>query len=406
MPPRLRREFLKLGSATAAAATLARPQAVTAAATPRLRTSLCELFGIEVPIVQSGMGGVAGPELAAAVSRAGGLGIIAATMEPPDAVRAKIRKYKTLSDRPFGVNLLLHSQVWPPADMSKVPDSVVRSVQTVLDTFRARLGLPASADRPPSLADYVPAVLDVLLEERVPVFSVGLGNPPADLVRRFQAQGAKVIAMVASVEDAREVAKSGIDAVVAQGHEAGGHRSTWTKRPSAQHAAVGTMALVPEVVAAVDVPVIAAGGITGGRGVVASLALGAKGVMLGTRFVATRESMASDFYKQALIDAQGDATMVTDAYSGLYARILRNTFASEYEASGAPLLPAYVQSAANRDIVAAARERKDRSYAPLWAGQGVGMIKDQPSAADVLRAVVEEATAVLRSLPSEAGVRA
>src|SRR5688572_26212457 len=108
MPPRLRREFLKLGSATAAAA-LARPRAVTAADAPSLRTSLCDLFGIDVPIVQSGMGGVAGPELAAAVSRAGGLGIIAATMEPPDAVRAKIRKYKTLSDRPFGVNLLLHS---------------------------------------------------------------------------------------------------------------------------------------------------------------------------------------------------------------------------------------------------------------------------------------------------------
>jgi nitronate monooxygenase len=256
---------------------------------------------------------------------------------------------RALTDHPFGVNLLLHSDVSPPADVSRIPESVVRAVQSVLN-----------------------------------------------------ARGAKVIAMVATVEDARTGAASGVDALVVQGHEAGGHRSTWVKRPSPQHADVGTMALVSQVVRAVRTPVIAAGGIANGNGVVAALALGATGALLGTRFVATRESQAADVYKSALVDRDSDSTVVTDAFTGLYARVLRNTFTEEYAASGAPVLTAaYVQSGWARDIFNAARARKDREYLPLWAGQSVGMVKDMPGAADVVRAVVEEARAVLASLSRE-----
>ena len=400
-----RREFLKTGgTATAAVAVGGGLTAVAAEPAPRLRTSLCDVLGIEYPILQSGMGGVAGPALAAAVSRAGGLGILGCAHLPPEEVRKRIREVKRLCDRPFGVNLLLHTDMLPPADMARVPESVVQAVQKTLNRFRERLGLAPSFARPEGLRDIVPAAIEVILEEKVPVFSIGLGKPPADLVARFHKNGARVIAMVATLDDARAVAGSGVDALVVQGYEAGGHRSTWVKRPSSQHAGVGTMALVPQVVQALKTPVIAAGGIASGAGVVAALALGAKGALLGTRFVATRESMAADFYKQALIGRDGDSTVVTDAFTGLYARVLRNTFATEYGASGAPVLPGYVQNGAARDILRAALDGKDGEYYPMWAGQSVGLISDLPQAGEVLRAVVEEARAVLRSLASDVSI--
>jgi nitronate monooxygenase len=399
-----RREFLRTGAAATAAVTVGQRVEGAADAAPRLRTSLCGLLGVDYPIVQSGMGGVAGPALAAAVSRAGGLGILGCAHVAPDEVRKRIREVKALTDRPFGVNLLLHTDMLPPADMARVPDTVVQAVQRTLNRFRERMGLAPAFARPEGLPDIVPRAIEVILEEKVPVFSIGLGKPSADLVARFHKNGARVIAMVATLDDARAVAESGVDAVVAQGHEAGGHRSTWVKRPSPQHAGVGTMALVPQIVQSLRTPVIAAGGITSGAGVVAALALGAKGAMLGTRFVATRESLAADFYKQALVGRDSDSTVVTDAFTGLYARVLRNTFADEYGASGAPVLPGYVQNRAAGDIFRAAVARKDGEHYPMWAGQGVGSIHDLPEAGAVVRAIVEEARAVLRSLASDGTV--
>src|SRR5688500_234215 len=146
-----RRDFLKTGATATAAVTLTR--GAGAAPAPRLRTSLCDLLGIEYPIVQSGMGGVAGPALAAAVSRAGGLGILGCAHLPPDEVRKRIREVRSLTDRPFGVNLLLHTDMVPPADMARVPETVVRAVQTALNRFRERLGLAPSFARPQGLPD-------------------------------------------------------------------------------------------------------------------------------------------------------------------------------------------------------------------------------------------------------------
>lgn len=230
------------------------------------------------------------------------------------------------------------------------------------------------------------------------MFSIGMGNPPSRLVERFHARGTKVIAMACTVRDARALAISGVDAIVAQGHEAGGHRSTWVKPPSTDHAQVGTMALLPQVVEAVNVPVIAAGGISSGRGIVAALALGAKGALLGTRFVASRESLAREFYKQALVERDSDSTTVTDAYSGLFARVLRNAFTVEYAASGAPVLPGFLQGTAARDIVEAAATREDGDMYPMWAGQGIGSIRDVPYAGEIVRLLVRETRAAMRSL--------
>ena len=158
------------------------------------------------------------------------------------------------------------------------------------------------------------------------------------------------------------------------------------------------MALVPEMVDAVRVPVVASGGIADGRGLVAALALGAQGVLLGTRFVATRESSAASFFKQAILDGKANDTRVTDVFTGLHARGIDNRFIDEYEASGAPVLPPLAQRNLAQDVYAAARAKGDREHFPMLAGQSLGMIRDLPGAADVVRSIIEEAERVLRRL--------
>ncbi|MBI2015415.1 MAG: nitronate monooxygenase [Candidatus Rokubacteria bacterium] len=363
------------------------------------RTALCERLGIEHPVFQSGMGNVAGPELVAEVSNAGGLGILAGLSLSPDELRARIRRVRALTSRPFGVNLWLHPGLRPPADVATIPDATIRAVQETLNRFRERLGVPTTLGRPPAVPDVIDPAFAVILEERPALWSIGLGNPDPQMVGECRARGIKVMAMVATVEDARAVAARGVDIVVAQGGEAGGHRSTWVKTPAREAASVGTMALVPQVVDAVPLPVIASGGIADGRGLVAALALGAAGVLLGTRFVATRESQAPEMWKKRLLEGDGTDTTVTDAVSGLWARYLKNTFTAEYDASGAPVLPALVQSAAARDIFTEAAKRQDPGHFPMPTGQSVGLIRDLPGAGEVVQAIVREARDVLAALP-------
>jgi nitronate monooxygenase len=211
-------------------------------------------------------------------------------------------------------------------------------------------------------------------------------------VRRCHERGLKVIAMVTNVRDAHVVAAAGVDAIVAQGLEAGGHRSNWSD--GADEA--GTMVIVPRIADAVTQPVLAAGGIVDGRGLVAALALGAAGVMLGTRFIATRESIAPGFFKDAVVAAGPGDTAVSAAFTGLPMRTLRSRFASEY--GEAPVLPPMLQSNAAEDIFKAAAQRGDAAYFPMPAGESAGRISDVPSAADVVRHIVEEAERVLAVL--------
>jgi nitronate monooxygenase len=366
------------------------------------RTDLCDLLGIEYPIVQSGMGGVAGAELVAEVCEAGGLGVLAGLNLTPDQLREGIRKVRALTKRPFGVNLWLHPELRPPADVSQIPEARVSAVQSVLNPFRGRLGLPTTLARPSGLPDVIEHAFHVILDERPSVWSIGLGDPGASMTRECHARGIKVIAMVTTSADARTVAASGVDVVVAQGGEAGGHRSAWVKPHSPAAISVGTIALVPQVVDAVSIPVVASGGIADGRGLVAALVLGASGVLLGTRFVATRESSAPEFWKKALLERSGEETVVTEAVSGLYARFLRNTFTEEYRASGAPVLPALVQARAAADIFGEAAKRQEPEYFPMPTGQSVGLIRDIPGAREVVENVIREARAVLDALPRRA----
>jgi len=358
-------------------------------------SSLCRLLNIEHPIIQSGMGRVAGPELTAGVSRAGALGILAGLNLSPDDLRTQIRRVRELTDRPFGVNQWLHPELQTTVDPASVSPEAIAQATAALNEVRREIGLPESASPPERRPDTIARNLDVVLEERVPVWSIGLGLPTRDMVARCRERGVRIMVMVANVADACEADASGADVIAAQGREAGGHRSTWRRdAPDA----VGTFALVPEVVDAVRVPVVAAGGIADGRGVIAALALGASGVLMGTRFVATRESTAPEFWKQRILRASSDATVVTTAFTGLAARVLRSKMTDAYASSGAPVLPGLLQSSLQQDIWGKALTAQDGEYYPLYAGQSVGIIHDVPPAADVVAAIVKEARDVRRSL--------
>jgi nitronate monooxygenase len=264
------------------------------------------------------MSRVAGPELVAAVSNAGGLGILAALRLEPDDLKAQVRRIRELTDKPFGVNLWLHPAVVRPIAPQAIDEASLAAAQGKLNEIRERNGLTPSTARPFRFPALVQRNFDVILDERVPLWSVGLGNPGKEMVARCHARGIKVMVMVTNVTDARTVADTGADFIVAQGTEAGGHRSSWSEGVEE----AGTMVIVPRIVDAVTQPVVAAGGIVDGRGLVAALALGASGVMLGTRFIATRESIAPTFFKQAVLGAGAADTVVSAAFTGLPMRTL------------------------------------------------------------------------------------
>jgi nitronate monooxygenase len=353
------------------------------------------------------MGGVAGPALAAEISNTGGLGILAGFGLTAEQLRDAIRTVRAKTDKPFGVNLLLPPEVRPPLRVADLAEQTVQAVQTALNPMRARLQLTPQTARPAQLPDLIPDAFQVILDERVPIFSIGLGNPGAEMVEACHGHGIKVIAMVTTVEDARAVAATGLDAVVAQGGEAGGHRSHFEKPASAESGVVGTVVLVPEIVDAVRIPVIAAGGIADGRGLVAALALGASGILMGTRFVATRESMAPEMHKKALLERSANATTLTDVLSGRFARALRNAFTTSYTRTGAPVLPFPWHHMNAGDIYREAAQQGNDDYFPLWSGQSIGLIHDLPSAAEVVETTIHEArTLLLERLPQAVQVRA
>ena len=362
-----------------------------------LRTRLCSLLGIEHPILQSGMGGVAGPELVAEVCSAGGLGILAGLNVPAGDLQKAMRRVRELTNRPFGVNLWLHSGLRPPIDPATIPDATLDQAQRVLNQFRSRLGARSVVERPPRGPDLVAEAFEVILEERPAVFSSALGFD-ATMIERCHERGIKAMTMATTVEDARTMAAAGADVIVAQGGEAGGHRSVDGKPASPESASVGTIVLVPQVVEAVRVPVVAAGGIADGRGLVAALALGASGILLGTRFVATRESMAAEIYKKRVLESDSTATTLTDTISGLWARALRNRFTEEYRQSGAPVLPPHIQRVAAGDVFQASLKNQDPDYYPMMTGQSTGLIHDLPAAAEVVETIVREAQAILDRL--------
>lgn len=297
--------------------------------------NVCEILGTEYPVIQGAMARIADCNLAAAVSNGGGLGIIAAGGQSADWLREEIKKTRKMTDKPFGVNIML-------------------------------------------LADNVDELMDVVCEEGVKVITTGAGNP-GKYISRLKEHGIKVIPVVASVALAKRVARAGADAVVAEGTEAGGHIGEST-----------TMAMIPQMADALDIPVIAAGGIADGRGIAAAYMLGAKGVQIGTRFLVAEECTVAQSYKDAVIKAKDTDTVATGRSTGHPVRVIKNKLSRQ-------VLTLEKQNADEEEINAlcigklyAAVVEGDMDYGSVMSGQIAGLVKKQQPAAEMIREMFEE----------------
>jgi enoyl-[acyl-carrier protein] reductase II len=308
-----------------------------------IETNLCSLLGIEYPIIQGGMAWVAESTLAAGVSNAGGLGLIAAANAPVDYVREEIRKAKKLTDKPFGVNIML-------------------------------------------LSDNAEEIAKLVCEEGVKVVTTGAGNP-GKFVEMWKAHGIKIITVVASVALAKRMERSGVDAIIAEGSESGGHIGELT-----------TMALVPQVVDAVSIPVIAAGGIGDGRGIAAAFALGAVGVQVGTRFLVANECTVHQNYKNRVIGAKDSDSVVTGRPTGHPVRVLRNKLSRQFqilEKDTSTFLEQFEEL--GRGALPRAAKDGDIEMGSVMAGQISGLIKKEQSCLDIIEEMFGEAESIMRN---------
>lgn len=364
---------------------------------PALRTAICDMLGIEYPIMLAGMGPTVGgvgsaatAPLVAAVSNAGGLGVLGGAGFGPDALREEIGRIRSLTSKPFGVDVLLpaNTAMVDPSPADNWRDQVPAETWQAIDAIRRQLDIPeVSRQQPAAQAPRgwrVQDQIEVLFSEQVPVLASGLGNP-APYVQRAHAQGMRVIALVGNVKNARRVAAGGADIVVAQGTEAGGHTGR-----------IGTMALLPQVVDAVaPIPVLAAGGIGDGRGLVAALAMGASGVWCGTAFLATREANIQEWQKQRILEATEEDTRITRLYSGKTMRNITNPLIEAWEASGAKALPMGMQGLLIAELVLGIRQSGKETLLMNAAGQISGLISELRPAAAVVDDMVQGARRVL-----------
>lgn len=350
-----------------------------------LHTPLCDLLDIKYPIVLAGMGGASSPELAAAVSNAGGLGILGASSLPPDQLAAWITRTRELTSEPFGVDTLLPMTVPQSGERDAIQREIPPAYETFAEDFRSRYNLPHTDHKPPALTrDFARRQIEVVLDMKVPVYVSGLGDP-GFMVEQAHQLGTKVGAVVGATRHVHKVMPSGLDFIVAQGHDAGGHNSR-----------ICTMALIPQVVdAARPLPVLGAGAITDGRGLVAALVLGAVGVWCGSVFLATEEANITLEQKQAIIESNEDNTIVSKTRTGKPARMIKNLWVQEFDASGLQPLPMPMQGMVSSPIMEAARQAGRKDINPGFAGQGIGMIDRVRPAGEVLRRMIEEAHTIL-----------
>lgn len=345
---------------------------------------LCDLLNIEHPIIQAPMAGSATPELAAAVSNAGGLGSLGCALMLPDGLRSVTQRLRALTSQPINLNFLVCPQ-------SSTSDAVLAEAIARLRPYYEELSLEPPTRLPPIGPGFDDEKLDLVLDIKPPVVSFHFGMPDPAKVARLKQAGIAIISTATNVAEARKLADSGADAVIAQGWEAGGHRGSHA--PTGPGDGVGTMALVPQIVDAVKLPVIAAGGIADGRGIAAAFALGASGVQIGTGFLSCDEA-GTDPPRRALIRAATDMdTMVTDAYSGRVARARRTRYALEME-ENRTRLPDFPQMYA---LSGPLGDADQANFAFHLYGQAAALNRELP-AQELVRTLVAETGRVFNAL--------
>ncbi len=334
-----------------------------------LSTPLTRQLGIALPIVQGPMNGGSPPAMVAAVSNAGGLGSLGAAGLSPEALRTQVATIRAATAKPFAVNLFV-------LEASEPDEAELRRALAWLAPFRAELGLAPGAPLARYAEDFR-AQLEALIESKVPVASFTFGLLDAPSVARLHAAGSLVIGTATSVAEALSWQANGADLICAQGAEAGGHRGTFLGEPEASM--IGTLALVPQIADAVNLPVIAAGGIMDGRGITAALTLGAQAAQLGTAFLTTAESPIHAGWQARIREASDTSTRVSRAYSGRPARGIVNDYMLRM-AEHAHAVPAYpVTNALTTEIRKAASAADRTEFLSLWAGQAAGLSRRRPS---------------------------
>ena len=373
---------------------------------PVFQTSLCDFLEVEYPICLAGMGGRwTPPELVAAVSNAGGLGVMGGSGIQVDELRKRIRRVRELTDKPFGVDLLLpvvtgSVERESGADRQESEFEAVRRQYpkhaAFVDSLIAEFGMDAvDPPEPPKLVGMALAreQVDMILEEDVDVFAAALGDP-AWMVPQAHEKGVKVMGLAGSVRNAQRQVAAGVDAVVAQGTEAGGHTGR-----------IATMPLVPQIVDAVSPrPVIAAGGIANGRGIAAALALGAEGVWLGTAFLAAKECGIYESQQQSIIRGRSEDFIISRSYTGKTARQHRGPVVGAWESAGLDPLPMPLQGVLMSGFNQSAEKagRHDLIFNP--AGQGAGMVSAARPAAEIMEDLIDETLAVLERMKERIAV--
>lgn len=349
------------------------------------RNHLTQVLHIDVPIFQAPMaGGATTPALVGAVSGAGAMGWMGAGYMPAAEIRKAVTAIRQTTQKPFGINLFV-----PETQSQGAP---LAAAAARLQSYRQALGLESSP-LPTKFAEPFDTQIAAVLEAKPAAFGFTFGIPDAGILNEMRHRSIVIFGTATTVGEAVALEKAGVDVIVAQGAEAGAHRGTFAVPHEV--GMVGLMALVPQVASAVKLPVIAAGGIMDGRGVAASLVLGAVGAMLGTAFLGCPEAGISDPYRKALQQGQDDGTALTAVFSGKPARGLRNRFMTEM--ADAPIAPYPQQHTLTRDIRAAAAKANDPGLLSLWAGQGVGLLRNMP-ASNLVGRLAAETDAALAGL--------
>ncbi|NIG56157.1 nitronate monooxygenase family protein [Chitinophaga sp. Cy-1792] len=358
------------------------------------KNNLTSMLGISYPIVQAPMLGITTPEMVAAVSNAGGLGSLPIGNIDPSTARTQIQKVRELTTKPFAVNVFAY-------DIPIAPDqSAFDAMQTLLQGVYTRNGLGIAPVDLKTLTFFsYKDLFPVLIEEKVDIVSFTFGIPDSEGISLLKQSNAKLIGTATSLEEAVLLEQRGMDAIVAQGIEAGGHRGTFIAGSLPQ---IGVMALVPQLADRIKVPVIAAGGIMDGRGVAAGLMLGAAGVQPGSAFLLCNESLATDAHKAAIAAATDTTTRLTRAFSGRWARGLTNTLIAAVEDSNTTILPYPYQDALTQPARKASREQDNPSFVAMWAGQAAGLAKEKTGAADIIQQMIAQAEQLLPSLKGTA----
>ena len=330
------------------------------------------LLGIELPIIQAPMAGAQGSALAVAVSNAGGLGSLPCAMLSLDAMRDELATIKAQTKKPFNVNFFCHVLPTPDAERETV-------WRTALSPYYREFGLDVSTvPASPGRAPFSHEAADLLSEIRPAVVSFHFGLPPAELLARVRAWGSKIFSSATTVEEARWLEAQGVDAIVAQGLEAGGHRGMFLSEDLTRQ--MGTLALLPQIVRAVKTPVIAAGGIADAKGVAAALAQGAAGVQIGTAYLLCPEATTSAVHRAALKSGKAHHTALTNLFTGRPARGIMNRVMKELGPMSAapPAFPLAISAIA--PLRANAESRGSGDFSPLWSGQNASGCKEVPAA--------------------------